>query len=243
MPVIQIGNLSANYQPDGDNVHQDAMGAGEATLTYKVTAVGFNLSQIPRPLSPHPVYGRLKLFEANAAREAGEWMAVTCTYRGVIISNPLIYMQEQFTVSTSSEPVETHPLFAFPLDNPPVTPDELSMINRYIENNLVYSGAVAGSTANGVLLFEKKRRGINSFLRIGGVYRQSYISAIIPQDYNGIGKIQKVPAAPALPVGMNWLWTAYNWRKAGGVVSIELEYTMSGRGGWDVELYDPAFAV
>ena len=31
MPVIQIGNLSANYQPDGDNIRQDAQGAGEAT--------------------------------------------------------------------------------------------------------------------------------------------------------------------------------------------------------------------
>jgi len=237
MPVIQIGNLSANYQPDGDNVRQDAMGAGEASLTYKVTAIGFTLSQIPKPLSPHPVYTSLKLFEASAAREAGEWMAVTCTYRGVIIANPLIYMQEQFTVSTSSEPVETHPKFAIPFAAPPVSPAELSMVNKYMENNLIYTIAVAGATAAGVLLFQKKRRGIESFLRVGGVYRQSYIQSTIPSNYTGIGKIAKVPKAPKLPVNMNYLWTAFNWRKAGGVVSIEREYTMSGPGGWDLDLY------
>lgn len=237
MPVIQVGNLTANYQPDGDNVRQDAMGAGEASLTYKTTAVGFSLSQIPRPLSPHPVYASLKLFEAATAREPGEWIAVTCTYRGVIVGNPLIYMQEQFTVSTSSEPVETHPLFAFPLNNPPVSPAELSIVNKYMENNQIYTLAVAGATAAGVLLFQKKRRGINNFFRIGGVYRQSYIQATIPSNYAGIGKIVKVPKAPKLPVEMNYLWTAFNWRKAGGVVSIEREYTMSGRGGWDLDLY------
>lgn len=240
MPAIQVGNLTYNYQPDGDNVKQGPDGSGEATLVYKTTVTGFTLSSIPRPLSPHPTYPQLKLFEAAVTREAGGWYAVSATYRGVLIPNPLIYMQEQFTVSTTEAPVETHPLFSLPRANPRVSAQQLTAIRLALENNrdFVVGAANPTATAIGVVLFKKLRRGIESYLRIGGVYRQSYISATIPQGYSGLGRIAKLPKAPKTPKGTNWLWTAFNWKKAGGLVTIDREYTMSGLEGWEPELYD-----
>ena len=91
MPAIQIGTFTAQYQPDGDDVRQGPDGSGEAVLTYKVTSAGFTLSSIPNPLSPHPAYPALKLYEAQAKREPGNVMAVTCTYRGVIVGNKYTY--------------------------------------------------------------------------------------------------------------------------------------------------------
>lgn len=242
MPIIQIGNVGANYQPDGDTVKQGADGSGEATLTYKVSAVGFTLASIPAPLSVHPVYSQLRLYEASVAREAGSWMTVTATYRGVLLANPLIYMQEQFTISTTEAPVETHPLFSMPRAAPRVTSVELSQIRKALESNQIYAAnTYPAATDLGIVLFNKLRRGIESYLRIGGVYRQTFIQSTIPQDYSGMGRIAAPAGAPLTPAGTNFLWTAYNWRKQGGVVSVEKEYTLSGLEGWEPELYSSTY--
>lgn len=240
MPAIQIGNLTANYQPDGDNVHQGPDGSGEAVLVYKLTSIGFSLSSLPAPLSPHPVYSQLLLYEANAAREPGNIMAVTCTYRGVIVGNMLTYSQQEFNVNTSADPIETHPRYALPVDSPPVTAAEMAQINIHLEQNLVYAlNAPVTATLRGVELWKKKQRGIDSYLNIGGVYRLSYIQSGIPTDYSAIGTIFIAPTlSPVAPNGRNYLFTALNWRKQGGVVSVSEEYTMSGLAGWDIDLYE-----
>ena len=235
MPAIQIGSFTAQYQPDGDNVKQGPDGSGEASLTYKTTADGFTLASIPNPLSPHPVYSALKLYEAEAKREPGNVMAVTCTYRGVIVGNKFTFSQQEFNVTTSAEPIETHPLFATE-----VTSTELAQIQKYLDNNTipVYSNAITGATGAGVKLYNKKRRGIDSYLSIGGVYKLSYIQAVVPTDYAPVGSIVIAPTlAPIPPGSRNYLYSGLSWRKQGGVVTVNEEYTMSGPAGWDEELY------
>ena len=240
MPTIQIGSFSANYQPDGDDVKQGPDGSGEATLTYKTTTAGFTLASLPNPLSPHPAYSQLKLYEAQAKREPGNVMAVTCTYRGVIVGNKFTFSQQEFTVNTSSEPIETHPLFSEPIANPPVSPTELATIQKFLDNNTVpvYTKAVTNATDAGVMLYNKKRRGIDSYLNVGGTYKLSYIQADIPSEYTAIGKITIAPPlAPIPPGSRTYLYTGLSWRKQGGVVSVNEEYTMSGFNGWDTDLY------
>ena len=235
MPSIQIGNFFEQYQPDGDDVKQGPDGSGEATLTYKTTTTGFTLASLPNPLSPHPAYSQLKLYEAQAKREPGNVMAVTCTYRGVIVGNKFTYSQQEFNVSTSAEPIETHPLFS-----KAVTPTELATIQKFLDNNTVpvYTNAVTNATDAGVKLYNKKRRGIDSYLSIGGTYKLSYIQENIPTDYAPIGAIIIAPTlAPIPPGSRTYLYTGLSWRKQGGVVSVNEEYTMSGPAGWDEELY------
>lgn len=241
MPSIQIGNFSAQYQPDGDDVKQGPDGSGEATLTFKTTTAGFTLASLPNPLSPHPVYTQLKLYEAQAKREPGNIMVVTCTYRGVIVGNKFTFSQQEFNVNTSAEPIETHPTFSNPVANPPVTPAELAKIQKFLDNNTVpvYTIATTGATAAGVKLYNKKRRGIDSYLSIGGTYKLTYIQADVPSEYSSIGKIFIAPPlAPIPPGSRNYLYTGLSWRKQGGVVTVNEEYTMSGFNGWDSDLYD-----
>jgi hypothetical protein len=241
MPAIQIGTFTAQYQPDGDDVRQGPDGSGEAVLTYKVTSAGFTLSSIPNPLSPHPAYPALKLYEAQAKREPGNVMAVTCTYRGVIVGNKYTYSQQEFSATTSAEPIETHPTFSDPVAAPPVSPTELATIQKFLDNNTVpvYTIATTGATAAGVTLYNKKRRGIDSYFNVGGTYKLTYIQADIPDGYNAIGKITIAPPlAPIPPGNRNYLYTGLSWRKQGGVVTVSEEYTMSGFNGWDSDLYD-----
>lgn len=241
MPTIQIGNFFEQYQPDGDDVKQGPDGSGEATLTFKRSSDSFTLASLPNPLSEHPKYPALRLYEAQAKREPGNIMAVTCTYRGVIVGNKFTFSQQEFSVNTSSEPIETHPLFAQPVAAPPVSPTELATIQKFLDNNTVpvYTKAVPNATDAGVMLYNKKRRGIDSYLSVGGTYKLSYIQATIPSIYSGIGCIVLAPPlAPVLPGTRNYLYTGLNWRKQGGVISVSEEYTMSGIAGWDKDLYE-----
>lgn len=241
MPAIQIGSFITQYQPDGDDVKQGPDGSGEAVLTFKRSATGFTLASLPNPLSEHPKYSALRLYEAQAKREPGDVMVVTCTYRGVIVGNKFTFSQQEFTVNTSSEPIETHPLFSDPVDNPPVSPTELATIQKFLDNNTVpvYTIATTNSTEKGVMLYEKKRRGIDSYMNVGGTYKLSYIQADIPSEYTAIGKITIAPPlAPIPPGNRNYLYTGLSWRKQGGIVSVNEEYTMSGFSGWDSDLYD-----
>ena len=240
MPTIQIGNFVEQYQPDGDDVKQGPDGSGEATLTFKRSSDSFTLASLPNPLSEHPKYSALRLYEAQAKREPGNIMVVTCTYRGVIVGNRFTFAQQEFNVSTSAEPIETHPIFSNPVENPPVTPTELATIQRFLDNNTVpvYTIASTGATAAGVMLYNKKRRGIDSYLSIGGTYKLSYIQENIPTDYSPVGNIIIAPPlAPIPPGNRNYLYTGLSWRKQGGVVSVNEEYTMSGPTGWDEDLY------
>lgn len=240
MPTIQIGNFFEQYQPDGDDVKQGPDGSGEATLTFKRSSDLFNLASLPNPLSQHPKYSQLRLYEAQAKREPGNIMAVTCTYRGVIVGNKYTFSQQEFTVNTSSEPIETHPLFSHPIANPPVSPTELATIQKFLDNNTVpvYTIATTNATAAGVMLYNKKRRGIDSYMNVGGTYKLSYIQADIPSEYTAIGKIAIAPPlAPIPPGSRTYLYTGLSWRKQGGVVSVNEEYTMSGFSGWDTDLY------
>jgi len=240
MPTIQIGNFVEQYQPDGDDVKQGPDGSGEATLTFKRSSDSFTLASLPNPLSEHPKYSALRLYEAQAKREPGNIMVVTCTYRGVIVGNRFTFAQQEFNVATSAEPIETHPIFSNPVENPPVTPTELATIQRFLDNNTVpvYTIASTGATAAGVMLYNKKRRGIDSYLSIGGTYKLSYIQENIPTDYSPVGNIIIAPPlAPIPPGSRTYLYSGLSWRKQGGVVSVNEEYTMSGPTGWDKDLY------
>jgi len=241
MPTIQIGNFFEQYQPDGDDVKQGPDGSGEATLTFKRSSDSFTLSSLPNPLSEHPKYSALRLYEAQAKREPGNIMVVTCTYRGVIVGDKYTFSQQEFIVNTSSDPIESHPRFAQPVAAPPVSPTEIATIQKFMDNNNVpvYTKDIAGSTDAGVLLYNKKRRGTDSYLSVGGTYKLTYIQADVPSEYNSIGKITIAPTlAPIPPGNRNYLYTGLSWRKQGGVVTVNEEYTMSGFNGYDSDLYD-----
>ena len=236
MPVITIGSSSHIYQPDGDDITMGPDGSGQATLVFEMTAP-FSLSHMPQPLSSHPAYPNLMLYEASKQSKEGGISRITCTYKGVLITNPYVFMQQSFDGSVTSEPIETHPKFSMPEDDPPVTAAELDAITVALENNVPYTIDSPDATDEGVLLYNKKRRGVTSWLRFGAVYSQSYVIPAPPSDYGSLGKVVNPPGAPGLPDSQNYLWSGYSWTKAGGVVTVRKDYMASGRKGWDSDLY------
>lgn len=236
MPSIIIGNTKGLILQPDQSVSQAPDGSGEARLSYKTPWVNVAL-YIPTPLQPHPLFPSLLLFEFTTNREVGDIAKFDCIYRGVLAANPMDLAQYEGTKATTSEPIETHPLFAYPASAPPVSPAELVAINLALQNNTTPTGLGTAAT----LLYNKKLRGIDSYYRVATTFRKSYVSTSIPSSTN-VAKVGHIatsmdPNAPSLPTGANYLYTGLSWRKAAGVVSNVEEYQGSGLGSWDIDLY------
>jgi hypothetical protein len=231
-----------------------------ATVTYKISSEGFSIDDLPKLNSPHPHDQTLTLFESSASRESGKIMKVVLTYKGVVDSNlSENYAQSEFNTGTTSEPIETHPKFAYPFNNPGVIPQELCAIKKALENNIDYgknnkfineTGESVPATQPGRLLYILKKFGIESYLNLTGTYRRSYVKTAIPTDYSNVGYITQVaplgtpPITPPVIGYRNYLQTSLTWKKQASIVSISEEYMLSGASGWNEHIYtkpqDPA---
>lgn len=240
MAAILRGNKSLILQPD-QTVEQAADGSGVARLSYKCPWEKLN-DFLPEPLQPHPVFPTLLLYTFTIAREPGDIGRYDCVFYGVLAKDPMALAQYDVSVSTSSEPVETHPRFAYPPETPPVTPAQLSAIELALQNNLSEPNPSAVPNPSAAYtLWLKKRRGIDSYLRVGTTFRKTYVAIVPPVDQYGlIGKIVDLndANAPTPPKGQNYIATGVSWRKQAGVVTVTEESLLSGLGGWDTDLYD-----
>tara|TARA_R110000782_G_scaffold7120_2_gene24156 strand:- start:3461 stop:4174 length:714 start_codon:yes stop_codon:yes gene_type:complete len=236
MATIKIGNVTGAIYQTEQPIHLNPDGSGQATITYKC-AEESQFAVIPAYLTSHPYLPELKAYESDLDHEPGGIIRITTIYKGVLADNPEELAQHDFSRTVSQEPIETHPLFALPRDNPPVTPKEINIIELALQNA---ADPVSPLGAKACLLYEKKRKGIDSYLRSGSVYRKSYVSADIPSagDLEGVGKI-KAPGTPApeAPNDQEYLFVGLSWNKTAGVVTITEEYQLSGIGGWDPDLY------
>ena len=237
MSVILRGNTSLQLQSD-QTVKQFADGSGEAHLSYKCPWDQLS-TFLPTPLQPHPVFDSLLLYEFEIAKEPGEIGRYDCTFKGVLAEEPELLAQYDVSITTSSEPIETNPKFAFPPASPPVSPADLRKINQALENNSQTSPAIDPAGA-AFQLYLRKLRGIDSYLRVGTVFRKSFVAVNPPVgQYSAVGVIVDIADdnAPVAPKGQNYIATGVIWRKQAGVVYVTEEATLSGLGGWDEYLY------
>jgi len=123
MPTIKIGNFTTGILQPEQPIHLNPDGSAQATLTYKMAEESAD-AVIPAYNTPYPLHGLsdLKCFESDLTREAGGIVLITSIYRGVMREDPDLLGQHEGSRAVSEAPIETHPIFALPRDNPPVTP-------------------------------------------------------------------------------------------------------------------------
>ena len=237
MATIKIGDVrGAIYQAERPT-HLNPDGSGQSSLTYKC-AVESKFAVIPAYLSVHPYLPNLKCYESDLDQEPGGIIRITSIYKGVLADNPKELAQHEFSRTLTQEPLETHPIFALPRDNPPVTADRLAEVELALQNcDLTPSKDWEPAVKK---LWEKKRRGIESYLKPGAIYKKSYVSDTIPGTslIARAGKIFEPPSpCPPSPPDQEYLCMGITWTKEAGVVHITEEYQLSGLGGWDPDLY------
>jgi hypothetical protein len=175
------------------------------------------------------------MYEFQLTRLEGDLGSCACEYRGVLALDASLYAQYDYQLTQTSEPIETNVIFAYPRDSPPVSANDLADIQKALDQNVDYTS----SNTWAQLLYNKKRRGIESYLRIGGTFQKSYIDSEIPVIPDSLGKIVSPPdpCPPATATGANYLYSGFSWRKSGGLVQISESYSQSGPSGWDPDLY------
>jgi hypothetical protein len=239
MATIRIGNVTGAIYQSSRPLHLNPDGSATASLTYKCSSSSA-FAVIPAYLTAHPFIPALKCFESDLDMEEGGIIRITSIYKGVLESDLSGLAQHEFSRTTTEAPIETHPRFAVPLDNPPVTASQLATIELALQNAQPPPASLTGPA---LILYNKKRRGIESFLKPGGIYKKTYASADLPGSalMNLVGKIcEPGSPAPTPPSGQNYLCVGISWTKSAGVVNIMEDYQLSGPGGWDPEIYEAA---
>jgi len=250
MSVKTIGNQNVlTLQPD-QSLTMAPDGSGEAKLSYKC---GWSkvATYIPKPLQSHPDFPSLLLYEFTTVREPGDIGRFDCIYRGVIADEPMKLMQEEATMTTSSEPLESHPRYAGYRDkdgnmpmSPPVTTSQIAEIQKALETNAT---SYTSTNPLAVELWKKKRYGMDSYLRVGTTYKSNFCQPTAPtkSDYSEVGKRWQADAVSGTfknaPIPQSdtegYLQTEFSWRKMGGAFYITVGLQMSGPNGWD-NIYD-----
>ena len=163
--VKQIGNRTTyERQPTGTlKLYVD--GSSEATETFSGVWEK-RLENLPVALQPHPDYPTLRLCEFIGAKEPGNIYRYECVYKGILPKTDVwALMQEEVTLMSSQEPLETFYKFSYPYTSPPVTNTLLANIQSALDANVpditaVYPAITSSTPA--WQLWNLRRRGIDS---------------------------------------------------------------------------------
>lgn len=255
---ILIGAISGLTRQAGDTIRMSADGIVEAMVSYKCPS-SIYVANLPAPLQAHPDFASLLLFEFSGVREDGEIYRFDYIYKGVFGSENLFaLMQENVTVNTTQEPIETLYKFAYPFDSPPVSTAQLAVIQQAMENNIqdittmssTAAPFVAGSPA--WTLWKLKRMGVESYLRPGVTAQLRFVAAAssgapISGDYlNKVGTTDHVTTAwgharsiPATAGSRTWLFSGVSWTLMGNALTVTEDHMLSGPTAWIPYIYTP----
>ena len=244
MSAIYVGTVGVGHTQSSQPYQRGADGTGSSTIKKKYNgSLQANLTNIPDYLDAHPYIPEFLAYDSTADQEDGEVTVITTTYKGVISDEQEILdllAQHDFDKATTEAPVETHPRFALPRATPPVSATEIAQIELALQNA---EDPPLTLRAPAQALYALKRRGIESYLKPGQIYKRTYVSADIPSGavIDDVGKIKTPPTpAPPAPFGQNYLYLGASWKKQAGVVTIVESYQLSGPGGWEPTLYETA---
>lgn len=185
----------------------------------------------------------LKFSRADVERDHADKARVTCYFSGATnqeIPGPDNFDREEYSVSLSEEPIETHPRYR------DLTEQEQLAIQDLKNGRLkfVSTGEDTGYytlvmedkeskritfTGAALELATKIQNGVTSYLDPKKIRRRTYGRNSPLDDSEDVGKIDDD----------GYLYVGYNQVKTGEGYEIVKEYQGPGRGGWDEDLYGP----
>jgi len=139
-------------------------------------------------------------------------------------------------VSTASEPIENHPIFAT------VSAAEWKQVSKWKRNpndpTLEPPGWTPASAGPTGAKFEALfNRGNTTFLSPRIVFKHTY-TATAPPSLGDVGKISFPSFASGIgPAGVNYILTGASCVSEGANYKVSLEWLGSALGGWDPDLY------
>lgn len=250
--VYLSGGALASLVEDVDHtIELDETGVGSAVLQY--TCGYDNAIRLVRQLKAHPEFTWLVRKKATIRRVPGYIAEVTVTFEGVDPEpapsgvgpgNDQEIGEEGESVTYSlegavdSEPIETHPDFPEFAGKPgdPATWKNGAEFDKKTGEFLGFRPLIVGTP--------NPKAGIKSYLSPGLVYTRT---RTIPDrtkltqgiNLSSLGKISTPPPSYLLPnVGnRTWLKSTARMETVGNGLRLHESWKLSGRAGWDADIY------
>ena len=198
----------------------------------------------------------------GGAHKYGELKSATSTYRNGTATGEVVYeaikkdVVHTMKVSTSSDPIETHPTFRSKIGGTESKPlhqaiFEDKKFEKFPVKYLASQGEMKPDDAKNAkgeqFKFGDQNRfaGVTSYLNASATWTRSFSSTNQP-TLAGLGKISLPSGDPPTPQGRNWLYTGFSasfispakgdkTRQIEG--QIVQEWKLSARKGWDKDIY------
>ena len=198
---------------------------------------------IPAKGSPHHFMNFLGVSKVKITGMEGRFVKVMVHYAGFQASrdDEGVSAEAEFTLtlSTSEEPIETHPRYDDLSDfdvreatelarNPPKSRDGKKVLEPKTDE----------SDPLKLELYNDLRKGLESYREPRVTWTKRWVSDQRPEDLNRIGEIDTPEGdPPAVAQGRDWLNAGLTSLERGDVFENELSWELSGRGGWDERYY------
>ena len=243
--------------PDA-SISMDDMGVTAATMSFSVQ---YQLAvQAIATLRRHPDYEWLIRTSAEVKRGLGGVANVVCKFEGVDPAGDYEQGKEDkrrvvysLQGATSSMPIETHPEFHTFAGNP-LAPDTWVNGASFVSDPeaddygrfLGFTAKLVKDDNNNVVASQKA--GITSYLEAGylftetRVYSTSPTSSSISQLMNNLGEIDEPDSVEEIVnlnprANYNWLLVTCDVETIGEGMRITRKWRLSGRRGWDPQIY------
>ncbi len=215
----------------------DRFGVDIVTRVEEVPASGFPALLRPKD-SAHPRFVSMGVTKINWRLGAhGKFYRVTYVYEGFLNTLPEpVYI---LNAAASEEPIELHPDFASFAGTPSaplngaifLDPDTQKITTDNARGVFREFFARLGSAVN-------PKAGVEAYLSPGATWQEVSFSTTRPTDLGQLGLIDE-PAGPqpSLGTGRTWLYSGADYTRRGGIYEIRKTWLLSGRNGWDTDIY------
>lgn len=180
--------------------------------------------------SSHPRFATMAISRRSAERmEGAKLWRVSYTYEGFMLSLP--DPTYELSGSLNQEPIQVHENF-----------EDFAGTASAPLNNAVFidpeTGRETTNDSKGVFREFSKGEfmGVDSFLDPSATWSVVYFTTSLPSLRN-LGKIDS-PDGPSPGLsGRNWMMFEQSARKRGHIYEVRLTWKLSGRGGWNSDIY------
>jgi hypothetical protein len=226
--AFRQSGTSQTIQQVSERFETDRFGIDTVELVVKIPDNLFP-SQVLSDFAPHPRFSNMLLSRRSGSRNEPGYMTVSYLFEGFLLSIP--EPTYELTTSLTVEPIQTHPDFATFAGTPAAPLNGSLFVDpetgwESSKTNAVWKEFVGSSKA-----------GIDSYLVPGAEWRETKFQTNEPTGIRDVGTIDS-PDGPAPSVsGRDWLAWAESYIRRGAVYQVATVWKLSGRNGWDSDIY------
>jgi hypothetical protein len=236
MPAVVTGKNDGPIRQVGERGTQDRYGVDMITLREKIPTALFP-AYLRSKYSVHPRFTAMAVSRADWERiMGGSFYDVTYTYEGFLLSLP----EPVYSLDTSlaEEPIELHPDFDTIAGSPSspangaifIDPDTGKITTDNTRGVFREFAAVVGGVAN-------LKAGVEAYLSPGARWVENSFSTTRPGDLGSLGEIDSPSGSEPSFGSRNWLYDGASYTRRGGIYQIQKSWLLSGRNGWDPDIY------